>query len=151
MNRIKKVFLSIALSFSLLLGAGLMASASTTDQSFSFTVNSSSGTFTRNSEITSRLKETDTKVYVYITSAPYTYIQIKTWGRRNTSSTYYNETVGGVATVQNGVQSSITNNIYENAGYSSTYSYITLRSAGSGGTVSGKWSPDSSRNYTIVN
>lgn len=151
MKKIRKIVVGLICTLCIMANIGMTAFADTEDQYFSFVVNSSGGNFSRNGEITSRNKMSDTKVYVYIKKAPYTYIQVKTWGKRQTASTYYNETAGGCATVQNGIQCSITNYIYENAGYKNTNAYITLRSAGSGGSISGCWSPDSTQNYTIVN
>lgn len=151
MKKSTKSLLSLFISIMMIMIIGLVTYADTSDQYFTFTINTSGGTFTKGGGITPRTKSTDTKVYVYMTQAPYVYVQVKTWGKRQTARTYYNETIGGVATVQRGVQCSITNNIFENAGYKPTLSYITIRSAGSGGTASGRWSPDSSRNYVIVN
>lgn len=97
--------------------------------------------------------QNDSKVYVNISSSPSKYIQVRAYGSRNTSS-FYNETVGTTATVQRGIASSITNNIYEHK--KSNYTYVLARvgfrsGSSSKGYVVGVWSPDSTKNYTIVN
>lgn len=151
MKRTKKSLVALMLSMVMMLSFGSTAFASTEDKAFNFTVDAGDGVF-KKGNVVSRSKDTDTKVYVYLTSAPYAYIQVQTWGRRNTATTYYNETVGGsYATIMNGIPCSVTNNIFENAGYQRTFAYIKLRSAGSAGAVSGVWSSDSTRNYTVVN
>ncbi|MBD5134520.1 MAG: hypothetical protein HDT39_00945 [Lachnospiraceae bacterium] len=102
-----------------------------------------------------RDKQNTTKVYVYFTKLPTKYITVQTLGSRNTSL-WYNETKGTgsnpSAKVQLKVQSSITNFIYENRGASNTYVLAKLRfKSSASGTIKGVWSPDSTRNYTVVN
>lgn len=100
-----------------------------------------------------RAKQDSTKVYVYITESPTKYTQIRVYGNRN-ADIFYNETKGGLAKVLRNQKSSITNSIYENrkSGYSSVTAKLGLRSNSSKtGYVEGVWSPDSTRNYTVVN
>ena len=106
--------------------------------------------------VPARYKETNTKVYVKLTSSPTTYIQVRTYGNRKTASSYYNETHGITATFRRSVPSSITNFIYENrnkySGKKTLMAQLRLRSnTSAAGTVTGVWSPDSTRNYTVVN
>ena len=127
--------------------------ANVTDTDVSIRVESVSKSFKTAS---TRPKYDNTKVYVKLTSSPTTYIQVRTYGNRKTASTYYNETNGITATVQRSVPSSITNFIYENrneySGSSTLKAQLRLRSnTSTSGTVTGVWSPDSTRNYTVVN
>lgn len=102
-----------------------------------------------------REKEDATPIYLYITSAKYSYSGIATQALAYTSRTSsYNSTL----TVSNGVcvqyvtcipyvQHSIHSDIYEEG-----YSYASLRfftgGISSGEVISGVWSPDSTRTYT---
>lgn len=93
------------------------------------------------------------EVYVNITASPTKYTRVQTYGNRNTTS-FYNETKGTYATVQKGVPSSITNYCYEHK--KSNYTYVLAKvgfksNSSATGYVKGYWSPDSTRNYTIVN
>lgn len=127
--------------------------ANVKDTTVSIRVDSVSSSFKTAS---TRPKENNSKVYVKLTSSPTTYIQVRTYGNRKTSSTYYNETNGITATVQRSIPSSITNFIYENrnkkSGNSTLRAQLRLRSnTSASGIVTGVWSPDSTKNYTVVN
>lgn len=100
-----------------------------------------------------RDKQNNTKVYVNITASPTQYTRVQTYGNRNTTN-FYNETKGTYATVKKGVPSSITNYCYEHK--KSNYTYVLAKvgfksSSSVTGSVEGVWSPDSTKNYTIVN
>lgn len=98
-------------------------------------------------------KENNTKVFLNITSSPTKYVQVRVFGNRN-GLLYFNETKGTTATVTRTVKSSITNYVYENrkSGYNTVDCMIKLRSGSqTAGDVTGYWSPDSTRNYTVVN
>lgn len=99
-----------------------------------------------------REKRNSTKVYVHITKAPTKYINIRVLGSRNTASSWYDEAKGITVKVTKGIESSITNYAYENRGANNTYVSVKLKvSTDKSGTIEGKWSPDSTKNYTIVN
>lgn len=124
--------------------------ANTSDTIYRVNVNTATGDF---KTVQERDKQNNSKVYVKVTSSPYKYVHVQTHGNRNTS-TYYNETVGVTATVQRGVASSITNYCYEHK--KSNYTYVLVRlklrsGSSSTGWVEGVWSPDSTKNYTVVN
>lgn len=124
--------------------------ANTSDTTYTINVESSSGSF---KGVQERDKQNDTKVYVNISSSPTLYTQVRTYGNRNTT-TYYNETKGTTATVKRGVPSSITNYCYENRQPNYTYVLAKVRfrsNSSTTGAVKGVWSPDSTKNYTIVN
>lgn len=124
--------------------------ANTSDTEYRINVESSSGAF---KGVMERDKQNDSKVYVNIYSAPTQYTQVRTYGNRN-SSVFYNETGGTTAVVKRGVQSSITNYCYENRKSNYTYVLTQVRfrsNASTTGTVTGVWSPDSTKNYTVVN
>lgn len=98
-------------------------------------------------------KENSTKVYLLVTSSPNMYTQVQVHGSRSTG-TYYNETKGTTATVTRTVESSITNYVFEHraAGAKTVACKLKLRSnSNTAGEVSGVWSPDSTKNYTVVN
>lgn len=124
--------------------------ANVTDTWYEVNVKSSSGTF---AQVDPRDKHNNSKVYVNISESPYKYVHVRVYGNRN-GLFYHNETVGTTATVQRGVASSITNNCYEHKeeGASTVLTKVGFRSGSSvTGTVKGVWSPDSTKNYTIVN
>lgn len=98
-------------------------------------------------------KENSTKVYLNITSSPSLYMQVRTYGNRN-GILYFNETKGTTATVRRSVESSITNYVYEHrkAGNNTVGCMLKLRSnTKTAGEVNGYWSPDSTKNYKVVN
>lgn len=98
-------------------------------------------------------KTNDTKVYLVVTASPSLYTQVQVYGNRNTA-TYYNETKGTIATVTRSIESSITNYVFENRaeGKNSVACKLKMRSnTTTAGKVSGYWSPDSTKNYTVVN
>lgn len=98
-------------------------------------------------------KENSTKVYLNITSSPTKYVQVRVYGNRN-GLLYFNETKGTTATVERTVKSSITNYVYEHrkAGNNKVGCMLKLRSnTKTAGEVNGYWSPDSTKNYTVVN
>lgn len=124
--------------------------ANTSDTIYRINVESSTGSYKRVQE---RDKQNNTKVYVNITASPTQYTRVQTYGNRNTTS-FYNETKGTYATVKKGVPSSITNYCYEHK--KSNYTYVLAKvgfksSSSVTGSVEGVWSPDSTKNYTIVN
>lgn len=124
--------------------------ANVSDTPYTINVQSSSGSFRGVQE---RDKQNNTKVYVNISSSPTLYTQVRTYGNRNTT-TFYNETKGTTATVKRGVPSSITNYCYENKKSNYTYVLAQVRfrsNSSTTGAVTGVWSPDSTKNYTIVN
>ena len=124
--------------------------ANVTDTTYEVNVSSSSGLFT---QVSPRDKHNNSKVYVNISESPYTYVHVRVYGNRN-GVIYHNETVGTTATVKKGVASSITNNCYEHKadGESTVLAKVGFRSASSlTGKVKGVWSPDSTKNYTVVN
>lgn len=86
-------------------------------------------------------------------TTPNKYTQVQVHGSRSTG-TYYNETKGTTATVTRSVESSITNYVFEHraAGAKTVACKLKLRSnSNTAGKVSGVWSPDSTKNYTVVN
>jgi len=100
-------------------------------------------------KITVRPKRNTTKVYTRVETSPQYRMQVRVYGYLN--GQYINKTAGGVAYVNRGTNSSITNGIYE-AGYRNAS--MALRTTGGEnyyGNASGKWSPDSTKNYTVVN
>lgn len=124
--------------------------ANTSDTPYTISVEASTGSYRRVQE---RDKQNNTKVYVNITKSPTKYTRVQTYGNRNTTS-FYNETKGIYATVQKGVPSSITNYCYEHK--KSNYTYVLAKvgfksNSSTTGDVKGYWSPDSTKNYTIVN
>lgn len=124
--------------------------ANTSDTAYAINVESSSGSF---KGVQERDKQNNSKVYVNISSSPTLYTQVRTYGNRNTA-TYHNETKGITATVQRGVPSSITNYCYENRQSNYTYVLAKVRfrsNSSATGAVKGVWSPDSTKNYTVVN
>ena len=152
-NRIKK-FVGILTAAAIITGTvGSVIptyAANVTDSKYEINVKSSSGSFV---QVDPRDKQNDSKVYVNISSSPYKYVHVRVYGNRN-GIFYHNETVGTTATVQKGVASSITNNCYEHwaTGKSTVLAKVGFRSGSSlTGKVVGVWSPDSTRNYTVVN
>lgn len=150
---IKKItgIFSAAIIMAAVCGNTVTVHADTEDKPYTINVETSAGSFKQTG---SYQKENSTKVYVKISTSPTRYTQVRTYGNRNTSQ-FYNETKGTTATVEQGVPSSITNYIYENRNKAYTYvlAKVGFRSSSSviPGTVIGVWSPDSTRNYTIVN
>ena len=112
-----------------------------------FKVWTSDGGFEK--KIPNRAKKNKTKVYTRVNISPQYTMQVRVYGYLK--GEYINKTNGGVAYVNRGVDSSITNFIYE-AGYRDAS--IAFRCTGGEnyyGYASGIWSPDSSKNYTVVN
>ena len=96
-----------------------------------------------------RPKQNTTKVYTRVDKSPQYTMQVRVYGYLN--GQYINKTAGGHTYVDRKVDSSITNGIYE-AGY--RRASIAFRTTGGEnyyGYASGVWSPDSTRNYTVVN
>ena len=151
MKKFKMAIMSVLMTTCMVVTPTAPVSASNvTDSGYYIHVNSSSSSF---ATVDTRAKQDSTKVYVYITESPTKYTQIRVYGNRNTDI-FYNETKGGLAKVLRNQKSSITNSIYENrkSGYSSVTAKLGLRSNSSKtGYVEGVWSPDSTRNYTVVN
>lgn len=154
-NRFKKVITRMLMAICVMAGmAGSVVSvsaANVSDTEYKIYVNASSGTFRKEK---ARDKQNNTKVYVHITESPTKYTQTRVYGDRNTESIFYNETKGGLAKVLRNQKSSITNYIYEFRipDTPTVLAKIGFRSNSSKtGYVSGVWSPDSTRNYTVVN
>ena len=100
-------------------------------------------------KIKPRPKTNTTKVYTRVDTSPQKRMQVRVYGYLN--GQYINKTAGGVAYVNRGVSSSITNGIYE-AGYrQASMAFRTTGGENYYGNASGKWSPDSTKNYTVVN
>ena len=100
-------------------------------------------------KISYRKKTNTTKVYTKVSTSPQYTMQVRVYGYLNGS--YINKTNGGVAYVTRGTNSSISNGIYE-AGY--RYASMAFRCTGGEnyyGYTSGVWSPDSTKNYEVVN
>ncbi len=118
--------------------------ANTSDTSWRFTVTG------KPSNTEARSKDNNTKVYVYYTvGASETAFQV--WGTNGSSGTGTNTTRGTTAYVDKNERSSITNFVNEQ-GYSNAYLRVTATSEANVGVfTSGVWSPDSTKNYTIVN
>lgn len=150
MKKITGLF-SMTIILAAVCGNAVMVHADTQDKPYTISVEISSGSF---KQTVAYDKENSTKVYVKINTSPTRYTQVRTFGSRNTSQ-FYNETAGTTAVVEQGVPSSITNYIYEhrNTRYAVVPAKVGFRSNSSvvPGTVIGVWSPDSTRNYTIVN
>lgn len=147
----KKVIVGL-LTFCILLTTPGMVShaANTSDKDISMILNSATGTFKSTKAYE---KYNSTKVYVYVTSAPMSFQLVQTWGDRG-SGTYKNETSKTTATIRKGVQSSITNFCYEHktGGISYVMTKLKIKSGSvQTGLIGGVWSPDSTRNYTVVN
>lgn len=150
----KKRVLAILLTTIVLIGSGnglkYAYAANTSDEPFRFVVADNKGTF---GKVNPRDKQNSTKVYVKVDSSPDLYTQVRTYGDRNTGK-FYNETKSGTAVLRRGVPSSITNYCYEHRKANCSYVLVQIglrsNSASKGG-VQGVWSPDSTRNYTVVN
>jgi len=100
-------------------------------------------------KIATRPKRNTTKVYTRVNTSPQKRMQVRVYGVFNVN--YINKTTGGVAYVNRGTNSSITNGIYE-AGYRrASMAFRTTGGENYYGTASGIWSPDSTQNYTVVN
>ena len=100
-------------------------------------------------KIPHRPKTNITKVYTKVNTSPQKRMQVRVYGYLN--GQYINKTTGGVAYVDRGVSSSITNGIYE-AGYRrASMAFRTTGGENYYGYARGIWSPDSTRNYTVVN
>ena len=122
----------------------------TADTVVNVKVNAASGSYVTASN---QKKYNTTKVYVYLTTTPSSYVFVQTWGDRGIGS-FQNETVGTTAKVKRGVQSSITNNCTEHRVNAASYVHVKLQlksETANIGSAIGKWSPDSTRNYTVVN
>lgn len=125
--------------------------ANTSDKPITIHINAaSSGKYTGT---TAHNKFNSTKVYVYAWATPVQYVFVQTWGDRSTG-TYHNETKGTTATVRKGVRSSITNYCFERR--TSGAQFVSVKpkfksTSAVTGTLKADWSPDSTRNYTVVN
>lgn len=130
--------------------APVKAAGNTSNKKFILDLQSANGSYVHTP---AESKYNSTKVYVYFTDGAQSLAYIKAEGNRNTS-TFYNETAGrGYALINKGVKSSITNYCFENrkSGNTSVKARIAMRSTRSSGfQASGVWSPDSTRNYTIL-
>ena len=149
----KRIIAILAGAILILEGTLMVGAAETADQSFSFMLTSSqysagSGPSGRILPIKIRSKTNKTSVYTKITTAPASYVLARAYGDRGTGSCVYNETLGTNARVSKNVQSSIRSNVYENGG---RFCLLKLKGDGSSSAVSGIWSPDSTRQYTVVN
>lgn len=132
--------LSMALS---VFSAVSVVAKNSSDTSFSFTVTG------KPSSTEARYKEDSSKVYVYYTEGAYT-TAFQTWGT-NSGSGGANTTKGGTAYVNKNVKSSISNYVFEQDYDMAYLKVIATNENNVGKKTSGKWSPDSTRNYTVVN
>lgn len=134
-------------------GALMVSAAETADHSFAFMLtktdySAGSGPSGRILPIEVRNKTDKTSVYTHITTAPSSYVFARAYGDRGKGSCVYNETVGTNARVSKNVKSSIRSNVFEHKG---RHCLLKLKGDGSSGPVSGVWSPDSTKKYTVVN
>lgn len=138
-----KLFVTVGMLVSLTMGAvPIMASTANTSISSVYVSGKEGESSTRN-------KENTTKVYVYYEKGM-PQVKVRTYGV-SSSGTSVNKTNGGAAYVGRNDHSSISNGIYE-AGY--RHAKLGLTSTQSqyyGYLVDGVWSPDSSKNYKVVN
>lgn len=152
MKKFKKKVMSLLIAICMMLGIVLpVSAANTSDTPYRIYVNSSSSSFKK---VLERDKQNNTKVYVHIEASPTKYTQTRVYGDRNTGSVFYNETKNGLAKILRNEESSVTNYIYENKKSNYTYVLATIgfrSNSSKTGYVEGVWSPDSTRNYTVVN
>ena len=142
-KKFKKKVMSLLIAICMMLGIVLPVSAANT-----------SDTPYRIKKVLERDKQNNTKVYVHIEASPTKYTQTRVYGDRNTGSVFYNETKNGLAKILRNEESSVTNYIYENKKSNYTYVLATIgfrSNSSKTGYVEGVWSPDSTRNYTVVN
>ena len=143
MKRIKRAMVA-TMMMSILFGAIPVMAANTSDTYY--TKYTCSGGW--EDKIAVRSKHNSTKVYSYIYTSPESRMQVRAYGYAN--GAYTNQTRGGVAYVYIGEHTSITNYIYE-TGHRNASIGIRTNSESYYGTVSGKWSPDSTKNYKVAN
>lgn len=137
-NTVYVVILSVFLAISGITGFSTVVKAgNTSDTSYSF-YNAIVDDYTDG-----RAKLDSTKVYIYPNSGPALYYTVQ-GGSNGSWSNRSNRHV-----VNNGVQASFTNFVYENNEHSARLHLERLSTAYD--TTYGVWSPDSSRNYTIFN
>ena len=141
----RKKLVVMCMAAMMALGATAPAyAANTSDTEYEFYI---TATYQRTE---SREKTNSTKVYTQYDKGPW-HLAFQTYGATSRNGAGSNQTKGKTAYVEKGVASSITNYINE-CGY--TYAYLRVNSAdedGMGYTAHGVWSPDSSRNYYVVN
>lgn len=145
-----KKLLAALMMCSIMLVNAAPVMADTSNEPIAYKIESSSGGFHR---CYPRDKQNSTKIFLDVHKAPYTFVQVQVYGDRNTSK-WHNETIGGTATVKKGVKSSISSYVYERRGKNHTYLLckVGIRSGNSkSGDFSADWSPDSTKNYTVVN
>lgn len=141
----KKKFLAFFMAVTLVSSMAVPVNAANTgDTEYEFYI---TATYQRTS---AREKTNSTKVYTMYDKGPW-HLAFQTYGATSRNGAGSNQTKEGTAYVERGVASSITNYINE-CGY--TYAYLRVNSAdedGIGYNAHGVWSPDSSRNYNVVN
>lgn len=152
--KVFKILLVGVLAFCTLFSTpGMVSKAANTGDKVISTNIQKSGSDTKFVYTNGYVKYNSTKVYVYLTTTPYRYVQVITESDGSSSGVKYtNETVGK-AVVEKGVKCSVTNNCFEHrpTGAQTVLVRLGLKSEDSAGYVYGVWSPDSSKNYTIVN
>ena len=147
----RKICLALLLATSLIIpSAGAAYAANTTDTEFKFNL-SFWGPKTAETEY--RIKYNTTKVYFYVikndVSSP---VKLYTYGAKNKNGLGVgNDTKDGVAllSAKRTGKFSISNNVRE---HRKSHVKIRVELDGSiGGSMVGLWSPDSTRNYTVLN
>lgn len=126
--------------------------AETKDTAFSFTVSGTAGCTSK------RTKTNSTPVYVYYDKGIYEKIRVSAWGYMVTDDadlaalaknrTRCNGKYVNYVYVQKEITTSIRTYLYETNCYEDVHLKIQSHNASSKDTVSGVWSPDSTRVYT---
>ena len=141
----RKKLVAMCMAAMMALGATAPAyAANTSDTEYEFYI---TATYKRTE---AREKTNTTKVYTCYDQGP-SQLAFQVWGSNGRSSTGTNATTGSKVYINRGVKTSITNMVKE-WGYS--YAYLRVNSAdesGVGLVAHGVWSPDSTRNYNVVN
>ena len=141
----RKKLVAMCMAAMMALGAAAPAyAANTSDMEYEFYI---TATYKRTP---GREKTNTTKVYTYYYDGPW-HLAFQTYGATSENGAGTNKTKGGTVYIEKDDPSSITNYIKED-GFS--YAYLRVNSAdedGMGYTARGVWSPDSSRNYHVVN
>ena len=139
-----KKFAVLFMTAALAVGAVVPSYANTYDKNYAFTVRA------KHYVTPAYSKDGSTKVYAYYTVGPSS-LAFQTWGTNSGNSSGANCTRNGMAYVKKNNKSSITNYIYEQ-NYSKAYLKINAADEnGVGSWAEGVWSPDSTRNYDVVN
>ncbi|MFO7296009.1 MAG: hypothetical protein C0P72_008300 [Clostridia bacterium] len=149
MRRVKiYVILLLTVLFMPIFGISVRA-ANVTDTYFYFYLSGNNWRYTEG-----RAKENTTSVYVHLQEAPIYFVYARAEGYRtasgSTTGTYYwyNDTIGGDVVLPKGQQSSIRTLIYERGG---RIARLGIKQFTEDGVAYGVWSPDSTRQYVVVN